>query len=89
MMYEGANGVQALDLVGRKLPKDGGRAVMAFLAEVNQFLAAEKSDAALAPYLSPLQSALGHLQQASLWLSRNGLADPNNAGAASNDYMPV
>jgi alkylation response protein AidB-like acyl-CoA dehydrogenase len=87
MIYEGANGVQALDLVARKLPKDGSRALMAFLGEVAQFLAAEKGDAALAPYLGGLQAALGHLQQASLWLSRNGVADPNNAGAASTDYM--
>ena len=87
MIYEGANGVQALDLVARKLPKDGSRALMAFLGEVAQFLAAEKDDAALAPYLGGLQAALGHLQQASLWLSRNGVADPNNAGAASTDYM--
>jgi acyl-CoA dehydrogenase len=87
MIYEGANGVQALDLVARKLPKDGGRALMAFLGEVSQFLAAEKSDAALTPYLGGLQAAIGHLQQASLWLSRNGVADPNNAGAASTDYM--
>jgi acyl-CoA dehydrogenase len=87
MIYEGANGVQALDLVARKLPKDGGRALMVFLGEVSQFLAAEKSDAALAPYLGGLEAALGHLQQASLWLSRNSVADPNNAGAASTDYM--
>jgi acyl-CoA dehydrogenase len=87
MIYEGANGVQALDLVARKLPKDGGRALMAFLDEVSQFIAESKDDAPLAPYVGALQSALGHLQQASLWLSRNGLADPDNAGAASNDYM--
>jgi len=87
MIYEGANGVQALDLVARKLPKDGGRALMAFLGEVSQFLAAEKSDAELAPYLDGLKAAHGHLQQASLWLSKNGLADPNNAGAASTEYM--
>jgi acyl-CoA dehydrogenase len=87
MIYEGANGVQALDLVARKLPKDGGRALMAFLGEVSQFLAGAKDDAALAPYLTGLQAALGHLQQASMWLSRNGLADPDNAGAASTDYM--
>ena len=87
MIYEGANGVQALDLVARKLPKDGGRALMAFLGEVSQFLAAEKNEVALAPYLGGLQAALGHLQQASLWLSRHGVADPNNAGAASTDYM--
>ena len=52
MIYEGANGVQALDLVARKLPKDGGRALMAFLGEITQFLAAEKDEAALAPYLA-------------------------------------
>jgi poly(3-hydroxybutyrate) depolymerase len=60
---------------------------MAFLGEVSQFLAQSKDDAVLAPYLGGLQSALGHLQQASVWLSRNGLADPDNAGAASTDYM--
>ena len=53
MIYEGANGIQALDLVGRKLPKDGGRAIMAFFGEVSPFLAANKEDAALAPYLAP------------------------------------
>jgi acyl-CoA dehydrogenase len=87
MIYEGANGVQALDLVGRKLPKDGGRALMAFLGEISQFLAQSKGDAALVSYLGGLQEAVGHLQQASMWLSRNGPADPDNAGAASTDYM--
>jgi acyl-CoA dehydrogenase len=87
MIYEGANGVQALDLVGRKLPKDGGRAVMAFLGEVSQFLAAANEDSALHPYLGGLLAALGHLQQATMWLSKNGLADPDNAAAASTDYM--
>ena len=87
MIYEGANGVQALDLVARKLPKDGGRALMAFFAEVSGFLAANKDDAALAPYLGGLKAALGHLQQASMWLQANGLKDPDNAGAGSDDYM--
>ena len=60
---------------------------MAFFAEVEPFLAANKDDAALTPYLAGVQSALGHLQQATLWLSKNGLADPDNAGAGSTDYM--
>ena len=51
MIYEGANGVQALDLVGRKLPKDRGRAITAFFGEISSFLAENKKDAALAPYL--------------------------------------
>ncbi len=87
MIYEGANGVQALDLVGRKLPKDGGRAITAFFGDVSAFLAAEKDDAALAPYLAPAKTALGQLQQATMWLMQNGMKNPDNAGAASNDYM--
>ena len=87
MIYEGANGMQALDLVGRKLPKDGGRAITAFFGEVSAFLAANKDDAALAPYLAPAKTALGQLQQATMWLMQNGMKNPDNAGAASNDYM--
>ncbi|HEY1943894.1 MAG TPA: acyl-CoA dehydrogenase C-terminal domain-containing protein [Roseiarcus sp.] len=87
MIYEGANGVQALDLVGRKLPKDGGRAITAFFGEVSAFLAANKEDTALAPYLAPVKTASGQLQQATMWLMQNGLKNPDNAGAASTDYM--
>ena len=60
---------------------------MGFFSEIGQFLAANKDEAALAPYLAGVQASLGHLQQATIWLSKNGLADPNNAGAASTDYM--
>jgi acyl-CoA dehydrogenase len=87
MIYEGANGIQALDLVARKLPRDGGRALTAFFGEIAAFLDAHKDDADLAPYLGALKSSSGHLQQATLWLMQNGLANPDNAGAASNDYM--
>jgi alkylation response protein AidB-like acyl-CoA dehydrogenase len=87
MIYEGANGIQALDLVGRKLPKDGGRALTAFFAEVNGFLSENKEDEALAPYLAPVKAGLGQLQQATMWLMQNGMKNPDNAGAASTDYM--
>jgi acyl-CoA dehydrogenase len=87
MIYEGANGIQALDLVGRKLPKDGGRAITALFGEISGFLAANKEDAALAPYLAPAKTALGQLQQATMWLMQNAMANPDNAGAASSDYM--
>ena len=87
MIYEGANGIQALDLVGRKLPKDGGRAMMAFLAEIGAFLAANESDEALEPTIGPLKASLGHLQQATMWFMQNALAKPDNAGAGSTDYM--
>ncbi len=87
MIYEGANGVQALDLVGRKLPKDGGRAMSAFLAEVNGFLNENKENEALAAYLAPVKGGLGQLQQATMWLMQNATKNPDNAGAASTDYM--
>ncbi len=87
MIYEGANGIQALDLVGRKLPANGGRAIMALLGEIGAYLKTGDGDEALKPLLGPLSASLGHLQQASLWLMQNGMASPDNAGAAANDYM--
>ena len=87
MIYEGANGIQALDLVGRKLPKDGGRAIMAFFTEVGGFLKDNMENEALNPYLRPLGQSLDHLQKATMWLMQNAVAKPDNAGAASTDYM--
>jgi alkylation response protein AidB-like acyl-CoA dehydrogenase len=86
MIYEGTNGIQALDLVGRKLPKDGGRALQAFFNEVQSYIR-EHGDAAMNPYVGPLATALGHLQQATLWLMQNALTKPDNAGAGAHDYM--
>src|SRR5882757_6994654 len=87
MIYEGANGIQALDLVGRKLPKDGGRAVMAFFSEVGAFAKDHGADEAMKPYVTPLSNALGHLQQATTWLMQNAMMKPDNAGAAATDYL--
>lgn len=87
MIYEGANGIQALDLVGRKLPRDGGRAVMSFFGEMQGFIKAHEADEALKPYLAPLGKSLGHLQQATMWFMQNAMAKPDNAGAGSTDYM--
>ncbi len=87
MMYEGANGIQALDLVGRKLPKDGGRALQAFFTEVQGFIKEHSANDAMKPYVGPLGQALGHLQQATMWFMQNALAKPDNAGAGSTDYM--
>jgi len=87
MIYEGANGIQALDLVGRKLPRDGGRALQAFFAEVSGYLKDHGADQELAPYIKPLGQALGELQQATMWFMQNALGNPDNAGAGSTDYM--
>ena len=87
MIYEGANGIQALDLVGRKLPRDGGRALQAFFAEVSAYIKDHGADAELAPFVKPLSQALGELQQATMWFVQNALGNPDNAGAGSTDYM--
>jgi acyl-CoA dehydrogenase len=87
MLYEGANGIQALDLIGRKLPKDGGRALQAFFAEVAAYRKEREADKAMAPYLAPLGQALGELQQATMWFVQNALGNPDNAGAGATDYM--
>jgi hypothetical protein len=87
MIYEGANGIQALDLVGRKLGRDGGRAITAFFGEVSAFVKEHSADEAMKPYVAPLGEALGHLQQASMWFMQNAMAKPDNAGAGSHDFM--
>ena len=86
-IYEGANGIQALDLVGRKLGKDGGRALMAFLNEVQTFLKERADSDAMNVYLKPLGQSLAHLQDASMWFMNNAMAKPDNAGAGATDYM--
>ena len=87
MIYEGANGIQALDLVGRKLGRDGGRAITTFFNEVTAFAKDHASDEAMKPYLAPLNTAVQDLQKATMWLMQNGMKNPDNAGAASTDYM--
>ncbi len=91
LIYEGTNGVQALDLVGRKLAANGGRAVMAFFAEIDAFVAEHTTghvaDAAAEPFVTALAGAKAELQQATLWLMQNGPANPDNVGAASTDYL--
>jgi hypothetical protein len=86
-IYEGANGIQALDLVGRKLGKDGGRALMAFLGELGAFVKEKEADEKMKPFVAPLGQAAGHLQQASMWFMQNAMAKPDNAGAGATDYM--
>ena len=88
-IYEGTNGVQALDLVGRKLAKDGGRGVRALFAVIAADIAAAKASGDVAGIAGPLEEALGHLQAATMWLAQNGMADPNNAGAGSYAYMQL
>ena len=89
LIYEGTNGVQALDLVGRKLAADGGRAIFAFFAELDAFAAANGADEALKPFVDGISTAKGQLQEATMWLMQNAMANPDNAGAASADYLQL
>ncbi len=87
MIYEGANGIQAMDLIGRKLPKDGGRAMMAFLGEVQTFIKDHSEDPAMTPFTGPLQAGLDDLQGAVMWLMQNAFSKPDNAGAGATDFL--
>ena len=88
MIYEGANGIQALDLVGRKLAQDGGRHVMAFFGMVKGFITENEGDQALkAAFLDPLKQGSKDLQDAAMYFLENGVRDPNTALAGSYDFM--
>lgn len=86
-IYEGANGIQALDLVGRKLSANGGRAVMAFFNEVGGFCEQNRADEAMAGFTKALKKGLNDLQASTMWFMQNAMAKPDNAGAGSYDYM--
>ena len=89
MIYEGANGVQALDLVGRKLATDGGKHVMAFFEIVKSFIAENKDmdEEFQAQFLAPLKQASKDLQAATMYFMETGMKNPNDALAGSYDYM--
>src|SRR5881275_2818633 len=88
-IYEGTNGIQAMDLVGRKLPKEGGRAVRAFLELVGRDIAEAKSAGDPGGVAGALEPAFNDLQAATMWLAQNGMADPDNAGAGAYAYMDL
>ena len=88
MIYEGANGIQALDLVGRKLAQDGGRHAMAFFALVKDFIKANEADATLkAEFLDPLKAASKDLQAAATFFVETGMKNPDAALAGSTDFL--
>ncbi|NDH73382.1 MAG: acyl-CoA dehydrogenase [Rhodobacteraceae bacterium] len=89
MIYEGANGVQALDLVGRKLAQDGGKHVTAFFEMVKNFASENKGwdEDFDRDFLGPLKAASKDLQAAGVYFMQNGMKNPNNALAGSYDFM--
>ncbi len=87
MIYEGANGIQALDLVGRKLAQDDGRHMMAFFEMVRTECKAHDDDARMKPFTDALKTASKQLQAAGMFFMQNGMKNPNAALAGSYDFM--
>ena len=88
-IYEGTNGVQAMDLVGRKLAMNGGRALQAFLKVVADEVAEAKGNEKLAPFAESLEKASAQLGAATMWLMQNAMKNPDNAGAGAHHYMHI
>ena len=86
-LYEGANGIQALDLVGRKLSMRGGKPAQRLLGEINGFIAANKADPKMAEFVEPLEKAIGRVQECVLYLMQNAMKNPDEAGAAATDLL--
>jgi len=89
MIYEGANGIQAMDLVGRKLALNGGRAIQAFFAEVDGECASARQDPQLADLAAKVEKANGELKAATMWFVQNAMTNPDNAGAGAQPYMHI
>lgn len=86
-IYEGTNGIQALDLVGRKLPQDIGRLLRHFFHPVGRDIEAAMEKDELGEFVMPLAKAFAKLQQATALIAQKGLKDPEEAGAAASDYL--
>ncbi|MEL6709886.1 MAG: acyl-CoA dehydrogenase C-terminal domain-containing protein [Pseudomonadota bacterium] len=89
MIYEGTNGVQAMDLCGRKLASKGGRAIQAYFAAVDEEIAKAKATEGLEEIASKLEKALGEQKAATMWFMQNAMANPNHLGAGAHHYMHI
>jgi Flp pilus assembly pilin Flp len=87
MIYEGTNGIQALDLVGRKLGQNMGRLLKSFFHPVSNFIEANKGEGPMKPMIDGLEKAFGALQLSTATIAQRGLADPEEAGAAAAEYL--
>ncbi len=88
MIYEGTNGIQSIDLVGRKLPMNGGKTMMGFIQHIKDFIKDNEADTELkSDFLDPLKTASKDLQAAAMYFVAEGMKNPNNALAGSYDFM--
>ncbi len=86
-IYEGTNGIQAMDLVGRKMPAHMGRYLRRFFHPVRDYLESKEHDFSMHAYLMPLAKAFGRLQKATAFLAQKGMSNPDEAGAAAAEYL--
>ena len=89
MIYEGTNGVQAMDLCGRKLAQHGGRAVQSFFKMVGEEVAAAKDEEGMAELAEALEKAAGEQQAATMWFMQNAMQNPNHLGSGAHHYMHI
>ena len=89
MIYEGTNGIQALDLVGRKLARNGGRALRTYMEVLRGYIAENDSNEEMSEFVTPLANAVDDLQASTSWLMKNALSKPDHAGAASVPYLYI
>ena len=89
LIYEGTNGIQALDLVGRKLGMHMGRMLRSFFHPVSEFINDHKDNKDLEEFIGPLAKAFGRLQRASVTIAQKGMAKPEEAGAAATDFLSL
>lgn len=88
-IYEGTNGIQALDLMGRKIVANEGRYYEMFAQEIVDFIEANSDNESLKPYLEPLAAALERLSDVTEYVLGTAARDPNEIGAASVDYLDL
>ena len=88
-IYEGANGIHALDLVGRKLPANNGRSAQLFFMTLQSFVDENKANDKLKDFTGPLVAVMERLQEGTMWLMQNAAKSPDNAGASSMDYLYI
>ena len=89
LIYEGTNGIQALDLVGRKLAANGGRAVFGFFNDLEEFVSENEANPQMKPYVEGVRTATVQIKEATMWLMQNGMSNFDNAGASSHDYLQL
>lgn len=89
MIYEGTNGIQALDLVGRKLPHAAGKYMRSFFHPIDGFITKHKDNPAMTEFIKPLAKNIEYMQQATMWLAGAGMKNPDDAGGSAVEYQKM